>query len=149
MNASTAGRRIAPRALVSLLALTLALAASGSLVPPRAAASYFPRCTRVLSRYHPPSILGPRNAVEVLARRGLSCAHAERVGISLNRALFARRLPNAAFPQHVPGAPPGRPFLLRTPLGRFRCRMTAAGSDFVDVTCRRGRRYLRVYDKLH
>jgi len=149
MNASTAGRRITPRAPVTMIALTLALAAGGALAPPRAAAYHFPKCSRVLSRYHGVPGLGPKNVVEVLTRRGLSCAHAALVGISLNRAVLGGHLPLADFPAHVPGARPGRPFLLRTPLGRFRCRMTAAGSDFIDATCRRGRRHLRVYDKTH
>ena len=143
MNASTAGRRIVPpRALVLLLALTLA--AGGALAPPRAAAYHFPRCSRVLSRYPNHS---PKEVVEVVARRGLSCAHAERVGASLLRAVLARRIPLSAFAPHAgaPGYPhPGHPFSLATPLGRFRCHMTAAGSDFVAATCRRGRKYLRV-----
>ncbi len=105
-------------------------------MPPKAAARHPARCSRVLSRYPDHG----SKAVEVLARRGLSCAHAGQVGASLLRAVIADRLPLADFPRHYPAAPQGPPFLLTTPRGRFRCHMTAAGSDFVAATCRRGRK---------
>lgn len=76
----TVGQTIAaPRALVLLVALTLVAAGGAGLAPPRAGAYHFPKCSRVLSRYHHPSTPGPKNVIEVLARRGLSCAHAIRV----------------------------------------------------------------------
>lgn len=138
-----AGPRITPPwALVSLLALTLALAAGGALVPPWAAARHPARCSRPIHR--PPGFT--QKQVDVLARRGLSCAHAAQVGASLDHAALTHRIPLNAYAHHAPGAHPGHPFLLRTPLGGFRCRMAAAGSDFVDATCRRGRRYLRFED---
>ena len=98
MNASPASRTIAsPRTLV-LLVLPLSLVAGGALVPSRAGASYFPKCSRVLSRYSP----DPRP--------------------STSTTFFGPSEPAAVMRQRT---------------------------DFFAATCRRGRRYLRVYDKLH
>ncbi len=113
MNARPTSRIRSPRALVSLLALTLALAGAGALVPSRAGAgAFYPaKCLRVLSRYRHPDM--PKNVVEVLGRRGLSCAHAERVAVSLNRAVQHNRLPFNAYAPHAgaPGYPhPGHSF---------------------------------------
>jgi hypothetical protein len=126
-------RRSALAAAGVAACLLLGLAAAG--------AHALPRC----HRRFPDRIPVYARLVIASARHHLSCSQAARVGNAV-ATRYERGLPTADYPPPPKGVPGGQGhrFHVASALGRFTCRMTARGSDFVVAVCRRGARSARV-----
>ena len=85
-----------------------------------------------------------RRLVIVYQRRGLTCSQAASIGSKV-ATRYERGLPVADYPPPPAGVTggEGHPFKVSTGLGRFTCRMTSRGSDFVAATCLRSTKSVR------
>ncbi|HEY4898009.1 MAG TPA: hypothetical protein VII01_18210 [Solirubrobacteraceae bacterium] len=114
-----------------------AVLTSSSFLAPRAASAQGLGCHGAFASAGAPE--GDMyNAVMVLNRSHLSCVSALRIGAE-GRALNGLK---PVFGPQFGGGGFGGPFHVRD----YHCYLLNRGSDFINATCRRGRRWVRFYD---
>jgi hypothetical protein len=128
-----------------ILAISIAALITASLVASGASAS-----TASCKRTYPDLIKTYKRLVTVYERRGLNCSQAAAVGSDV-ATRYERGLPTRDYPPPPTGVPGGKSqrFAVVTSAGRFTCRMTSRGSDFVAATCERAAKYVRFVSLNH
>ena len=135
------------RVVVLGVSLLVGLAVAGTL----SSASADRRAGAASCRRSYPDLLRVyRRLVIVYERRGLTCSQAASIGSAV-ATRYERGLPLANYPPLPNGVPggQGRPFNVGTRLGKFNCRMTSRGSDFVAATCSRSTKWVRFVSMNH